>query len=156
MSPIRSYYAAANTEKGFCSLFGEVFSPDSLSHIYIIKGGPGTGKSTFIKSIGAEAEALGLDSEYYYCSADTSSLDGIKIPALGTAVIDGTPPHACEPRYPGACEKIINLGECLDEAALAEKRGEIERLTRECGECYTRGAHFLAAAGIPDTMPNLS
>jgi hypothetical protein len=147
MATIRSYYAAANTEKGFCSLFGEVFSPDSLSHIYIIKGGPGTGKSTFIKSIGAEAEALGLDSEYYYCSADTSSLDGIKIPALGTAVIDGTPPHACEPRYPGACEKIINLGECLDEAALSERRGEIERLTRECGECYTRGAHFLAAAG---------
>lgn len=152
MANSRSYFAAANTEKGFCSLFGEIFAPEELSRLYIIKGGPGTGKSTFMRGVGKKANERGFDVEYYYCSADTGSLDGVKIPALGVAVIDGTPPHSCEPRYPGACEKIINLGENWEESALRENRAEIERLTRECGECYGRSAHFLAAAGETERL----
>ena len=152
MAKSKSYYAAANTEKGFCSLFSEIFAPESLSRLYIIKGGPGTGKSTFMRAVGEEAEARGLDVEYYYCSADTGSLDGVKIPALSAAVIDGTPPHACEPRYPGACEKIINLGENFDESALRKNRAEIEMLSRECRECYARSVHFLAAAGETERL----
>jgi len=152
MATSKSYYAAANTEKGFCSLFGEIFAPEALSRLYIIKGGPGTGKSTFMRAVGKEAEERGFDVEYYYCSADTGSLDGVKIPELAAAVIDGTPPHACEPRYPGACEKIINLGENFDEGALREKRAEIEMLSRECGECYGRSVHFLAAAGETERL----
>ncbi len=152
MANSRSYFAAANTEKGFCSLFGEIFAPEELSRLYIIKGGPGTGKSTFMRGVGEEAEERGFDVEYYYCSADTGSLDGVKIPALGVAVIDGTPPHACEPRYPGACEKIINLGENWAESHLRKSREEIERLTRECGECYGRSSHFLSAAGETERL----
>ncbi|MBQ9745768.1 MAG: hypothetical protein IJW21_02980 [Clostridia bacterium] len=152
MAISKSYYAAANTEKGFLSLFGEVFSPKALSRLYVIKGGPGTGKSTFMRGIGKAAEARGLETEYYYCSADTGSLDGVKIPALGVAVIDGTPPHAHEPRYPGACEKIINLGENFDAERLLLSRAEIERLTDECSACYGRAARFLSAAGETERL----
>ncbi len=148
----KSYYAAANTGSGFVSLFGEIFAPEKLSRVYILKGGPGTGKSTFMRGIAKVAKEHGFDVEYYFCSADTNSLDGVKIPALGVAVIDGTPPHAREPRYPGACEKIINLGENFDESILREKRDEIERLSRECGECYERSSHFLAAAGETECL----
>lgn len=147
MATVKSYYAAANTAKGFRSLFGEVFSPKELSRLYIIKGGPGTGKSTFIRGIGKAAEARGLAAEYYFCSADTRSLDGVKIPALGAAVIDGTPPHAHEPRYPGACEKIIDLGACFDVQRLRASRAEIEMLADACSSCYGRASRFLAAAG---------
>jgi hypothetical protein len=35
---------------------------------------------------------------------------------------------------------------------LREHRAEIERLTRECGECYGRSAHFLAAAGETERL----
>lgn len=148
----KSYYAAANTEKGFLSLFGEIFSPSSLSRLYIIKGGPGTGKSTFMHSIGKVAEKRGISAEYYYCSADTGSLDGVKLPSLGVAVIDGTSPHAHEPRYPGACEKIINLGENFDCEKLRENRAKIEMLADECSACYGRGARFLSAAGETERL----
>ncbi|HCG36512.1 MAG TPA: hypothetical protein DER23_09230, partial [Clostridiales bacterium] len=40
-----TYFAAANSTRGFVSFFSEVFSPDALDEILIIKGGPGTGKS---------------------------------------------------------------------------------------------------------------
>jgi hypothetical protein len=152
MAKSKGYYAAANTSGGFLSLFGEIFAPHGLSRLYILKGGPGTGKSTFMYSIGKAAAERGLETEYYYCSADTGSLDGVKIPSLGVAVADGTPPHAIEPRYPGACEKIINLGANFDETALRGNRAEIERLTDECTACYGRGARFLAAAGETELL----
>ena len=72
----RAYFAASNSHKGFISYFNEIFRSSQISHLYIIKGGPGTGKSRFIREIASDAEALGYDTEYYYCSSDQSSLDG--------------------------------------------------------------------------------
>lgn len=143
----KSYFAAANTENGFVSLFDKIFSPLYLAHLYIIKGGPGTGKSTFMHGIAAAAEQRGLDVEYYYCSADTGSLDGIKIPLLGVAVIDGTAPHTVDPKYPGACETIINLGEYFDTPRLKDNKEDIVALTDRCSAFYAAAKRFLHAAG---------
>ncbi len=148
----KKYFAAANTADGFRSLFSEIFAPAELSRIYIIKGGPGTGKSTFMYGIASLAEARGLAAEYYYCSADTGSLDGVKIPALGVAVLDGTAPHTSDPRYPGACETIINLGQNFDAEKLRAHRAKIEKLTDECSACYKRSARFLRAAGEAERL----
>ena len=45
------YYAAANGFSGFRSNFNEVFNKNSLTHLFILKGGPGTGKSTLMKKL---------------------------------------------------------------------------------------------------------
>lgn len=55
--------------------------------------------------------APGESVEYYYCSSDTSSLDGIVLKHSGTAILDGTSPHTTDPAYPGAVEEIINMGD---------------------------------------------
>ena len=148
----KSYYAAANTGNGFNSLFDSIFSAEELSRLYIIKGGPGTGKSTFIRSIGDAAEMRGLEAEYYYCSADTDSLDGVKIPSLGVAVIDGTSPQSTDTRYPGACETIVNLCDNFDTEKLRQNRAEIAVLTNECSACYKRASRYLRAAGEAERM----
>lgn len=146
MSPI-SFFAAANTDGGFSTLFDEIFSPAALSRIYILKGGPGTGKSTLMKSIAFAAEAMGEDVEYYYCSSDTDSLDGIILRARKTAVIDGTAPHVRDPLYPGAVERIVNLGDAFDAAGL-EKESEILKLLAEKKHRAYRAAYrYLSAAG---------
>lgn len=143
----KSYYAAANTESGFKSLFEDIFSPKALSAVYIIKGGPGTGKSTFMRAIASKAQACGMQVEYYYCSADTDSLDGVKICDMGIAFIDGTPPHAYEPHYPGAYEITLDLGCNFNTEYLAANRRSIEALSDECSACYARSSRFLRAAG---------
>ena len=74
---IREFFAAANTEEGFYSIFESVFPPSALDKIFIIKGGPGTGKSTLMRQIAEYACGRGYSPELYYCSSDTSSLDGI-------------------------------------------------------------------------------
>ena len=34
-------------------------------------------------------------------------------------MLDGTHPHVIDPKYPGALDKIVHLGEYLDDQALA-------------------------------------
>ena len=47
----RAYFGAANGYSGFRSQFGEIFNSHNMEKLYILKGGPGTGKSTLLKRI---------------------------------------------------------------------------------------------------------
>lgn len=141
----KKYFASANTEKGFVSYFKEIYG--CVENVYIIKGGPGTGKSHFIRNIADEAEGRGLSIEYFYCSSDPLSLDGIIICELSVAVIDGTSPHTYDPVYPGVRDKIINLGENWSDGALAENKAEICDIIDRKSRLYNNVYNYLAAAG---------
>ena len=54
-----SYFMAANSGKGFFSLFDEIYYPREGWKLFIIKGGPGTGKSSVMKQI-AQTASTGL------------------------------------------------------------------------------------------------
>lgn len=146
MSEIK-YFAARNAPEGFCSYFPEIFSPDTLDLIYIIKGGPGTGKSTMMKKIGSAVQAAGYGVEYYYCSSDPDSLDGIKIPELSAAVLDGTSPHMTDSKYPGAVERIVNLCEFFDNDRLKKNAKSIRELSAAQSVLYVRAYSSLRVAG---------
>lgn len=144
---MKKFFAAANTEKGFSCLFDEIFSPEKFRRIYILKGGPGTGKSTFMRKIGEIAESKGYETEYICCSSDPDSLDGVMIPALAVAILDGTSPHVTDPLYPGAVERIVNLGETFHYHLLEEKRDELITLIKAKKKAYRTAYRFLSAAG---------
>ena len=141
-----SFFMGANTPAGFYSLFDGLFSAADGWRAYVIKGGPGTGKSTLMKKIAAEADARGLYCERIYCSSDPRSLDAVIIPGLKTAVADGTPPHAIEPRYPGVCETIVDLGAFRDDALLRANAKEVIAKTDLNSEEHKKCVGFLAAA----------
>ncbi len=143
-------FLGANTPKGFVSFFDELYNPYDDTDAYIIKGGPGTGKSTFMKRIAAEAEGRGLSTERVYCSSDPSSLDAVLVPGIKLSVCDGTSPHIVEPRFPGVAENIINLGEFWDSKRLRGSADEIRRLFFENSLCHRRSSKYLAAAGHID------
>lgn len=141
----KSYYGAANTSDGFFSLFDSIFSPDKLRKIYILKGGPGCGKSTTLKRIAARAESSGYEVERYYCSSSPTSLDGVIIPKLSLAVLDGTAPHTFEPKYPGVCESIIDLGKGWRADKLQTIANDIRELTAFKKEAYNKAYAYLSA-----------
>ena len=148
-------FLGANTPKGFVSLFDELYNPYDDTDAYIIKGGPGTGKSTFMKRIAAEAEKRGFCTERVYCSSDPSSLDALIVPEKKFSICDGTSPHVMEPRFPGVSENIINLGQFWDEKKLRENSGEIKRLYFENSLCHRRSSKYLAAAGHIDAQSRM-
>ena len=141
------YFAASNSAGGFVNYFHDVFNSNSCSKIYVVKGGPGTGKSRFMRDVANEAEARGLTVRYYYCSSDSESLDGIIIDEMKVGLLDGTAPHVFEPTLAGVREQIINLGEFWDEKKLSERADEIERLSTQKSMAYKRAYALLGACG---------
>src|SRR5690606_35613529 len=60
---------------------------------YLIKGRPGTGKSTMLKRIAQAGLERGFDVEVYHCGFDPGSLDMVIVRELGFAIFDSTAPH---------------------------------------------------------------
>ena len=60
---------------------------------YLLKGRPGTGKSTLLKKMIAAAEMRGIDLEIYHCGFDPESIDMMIAPEIGKVVFDSTAPH---------------------------------------------------------------
>jgi hypothetical protein len=100
-----------------------------------------------MKAVKKKAEEKGYATESAFCASDPKSLDGVIIPELSLCMADGTSPHVIEPRFPGACEIIINTGEFWDSKALFERGDEIRALTLENSLHHRRSSAYLSAAG---------
>lgn len=85
----KKVFPGGNTSKGFFSYYDNMIEKDA-NRIFILKGGPGVGKSSLMKNIGKEIIERGYDVEFHHCSSDNNSIDGIVIPALRVAMVDGT------------------------------------------------------------------
>ena len=139
------FFLAANSGRGFYSLY-DGFPERRGVFLSIIKGGPGTGKSGFMRRISAAAKQSGLDTEEIICSGDPDSLDALYIPALGRAWMDGTAPHVREPRVFAADAGYEDLGRfCAsplgkNDAALAQE------INRDYKAVYSQAYRLLAAA----------
>lgn len=142
---IRKFFPGANSSEGFYSLYHYILPKPQIK--IILKGGPGVGKSTFIKKIARELMAEGWEVEHCCCSSDNSSLDGTVIDKRA-AVIDGTAPHTVDPIHPGAVDDIIHLGEYWDEEFLWKNREEVIHLGNQISQHFTRAYLFLKEAGI--------
>lgn len=142
------FFLGANSKDGFYSLYDNLIDLKKANSVYIIKGSPGCGKSSFMKKIKLCLEHSGFSVEDIWCSSDPESLDGIVVPALEVAFVDGTAPHIVEPKYPLAVEKYINLGDFIDTDGLIDKRSEIIALTDKYREGYNRVYTPLKAAAV--------
>lgn len=140
------YFLGANSPTGFYSLYDQLIDPEEAEELFILKGGPGCGKSSLMRKVGAAMEEHGLEVEYIDCSGDPDSLDAVIIPALKTAVVDGTAPHVVEPKYPGLVESYVNLGECYDRDGLLTVKDQLKGCMKGYKGCYQRAYRCLTAA----------
>lgn len=143
---VKQYFLGGNTAHGFYSLYDSFCPPEDGGFLWIIKGGPGCGKSSFMKRIGLAAEKRGLDVEYVLCSGDPASVDGVRIPALGVGYVDGTAPHTLDVPFPAVSGSYLDLGQFYDMTALREKKSEIIGLNRTYKSCYQESYRILSAA----------
>ena len=126
-----AYFAASNSAEGFFSYYPQCFDASRIRHVYAVKGGPGTGKSRFLRDVAQAGESLGWQCEYIYCSSDPDSLDGVILTGEETciALVDATAPHmlidamkkgdlvAALPQFENMFEHVIEplrpaVGEC--------------------------------------------
>lgn len=139
-------FLGGNTPVGFFSYFSYLVPLSGAKRMYCIKGGPGTGKSSFMKKIAAEAVKRGHDVELMHCSSDPNSLDGVLIKPCNIAFVDGTSPHIVDPKAPGAVDEILNFGDCWDKKGMQEHREDIIRTNARISCYFQRAYVYLAAA----------
>jgi len=89
----RHIYPGNNTTEGFYSYYNYILGQREANRIICIKGGPGVGKSTFMKKIGETYLEKGEDVDFMHCSSDNNSLDGVVLKNRRIALIDATSPH---------------------------------------------------------------
>ena len=143
MKNVKKYLASANTTSGFNNKFYFI-NNNKNCFTYILKGGPGTGKSTFMKNVGQYFENKNFDVEYFYCSSDSDSLDGVRIKNI--SIVDGTAPHVTEATIPQVKEKIVNVGEYIGEKVYENKK-EIERRLELKAIAFKKAYLYLEALG---------
>ena len=139
----KEYFASLNSGSGFRNYFPSVLK--GTGNLTILKGTPGSGKSSVMKKIASYAERNGYKPERIYCSSDPESLDGVIIRSLDTAVIDGTAPHTADPKYPVVSDVILNTADYSDEKKLSDHKEEIISLTESKSRHYGLGYKFLAS-----------
>ncbi len=142
---VRKMFLGGNTGYGFFSFYEQVISGDSVK-TFVLKGGPGTGKSNFMRQLAGQMVARGYPMEEFYCSSDSTSLDGVRMPSIGVALIDGTAPHLIDPKHPGAIESVIDLSAYWDEAALKAKRDLVRPAVFKSGFLFRRAYGYLDLA----------
>jgi len=145
---IRRVFPGGNTSCGFYSFYDYILPQEEAQRIFIIKGGPGVGKSTFMKRIADKMVDMGYDVEYEQCSSDNDSLDGILIPSIKVALFDGTAPHIVDPKNPGAVDEIINLGEYWNESRIAMARSEVLSVNKRTGKYFKTAYSLLKEAKV--------
>ena len=145
MNEIKFFLGASNARK-YVSYFSESYVPTEFGKYFILKGGPGTGKSTFMKKTASEIEKEGFTVHRIFCSSDPSSLDAVLFPELNAGIFDGTAPHVMDPVLPGICEEMINLGACWDSSVLRKNKDSLARLSLYNSQLHKKASDYLFVA----------
>ncbi len=142
-APIR-YFLGTNTPDGFKHCSSALYDSSNGWHTYLLKGGAGTGKSTFLRSV---YEHFGDESaEVFCCSADPASLDAIRLPHQKKLFIDGTAPHVMEPTFWNVTEEIVPLFLATRQKLIGAHANAILLLSQENSSLHAQCRKLLKAA----------
>lgn len=138
----QEFFLGGSSPTGFRTKFSEQINKPGY-YTYILKGGPGTGKSTFMKKLAQQFSESPMT--LYRCSSDLNSLDAVVIEDKKIILVDGTAPHTFDPVYPGVSQEIINLGQFWDKSELSAHSKEIKQLSDENQKCHKTVRCYIGA-----------
>ena len=140
------FFLGATTPAGFKGYF-EPLRQEPGMKLYLIKSGPGCGKSTLMKQLAQRAEQNGETIERIHCGSDPDSLDGVVFLEKRVAIVDATAPHVMEPNAPGADEIVVSLYHTIRADVLAPHADEVKELFRKNAMLRARASRYVASAG---------
>lgn len=132
---VRHYFAEGITTRGYISLLPNMMP--SWQRVYVLLGGPGTGKSTFIKVIGFELLERGYGIDFLRSVRDPDSMAGFFMPQLEMAMLDAMKISPLRWRAPGAVEKFIDFNNFCDQPKLEKQRAQILKIENLLQELKT-------------------
>ena len=140
---VRHYFAEGMTTRGYISLLPNMMP--SWQRVYVLLGGPGTGKSTLIKVIGLELLDRGYGVDFLRSVRDPDSMAGFIMPQMGVAMLDAMEVSPLRWRAPGVVEKFIDFSIFCDELKLEKQHSQILIIENRLQELQTSLEEELAA-----------
>ena len=150
--PVLDFFLGALSPCGFTGWFAQAAADPSITP-WLIKAGPGCGKSTLMRRLmeqdAAQCQRDGSRIERIHCSSDPDSLDGVRFTDVGALVLDATAPHTLDCKFPDAAERLIPLYDALDHAFLVRHRDEILHIGRDHARLMQlASAHWALACAV--------
>lgn len=139
---VRHMFAGAITPGGLVNFINKI--TEDCKTRYILKGLPGTGKSTMIRKIAEGAVDRGYQADIYHCALDPDSVDMVVIPQLRVAVLDGSIPHVEDPERPG--DKVINMLDYFNADLVQKESKRLGEVQREFHELMDEAVGNIAQA----------
>ncbi len=153
--PVVDFFLGSLSPSGFTGWFAEAAAAPGV-RAYLVKAGPGCGKSTLMRRLAAQDAAHPTERgvhriERIHCSSDPDSLDGVLLTDVGALFLDATAPHTLDCKYPGAAERVVSLYDALDNGYLSAHSAEILAAGAKNSALLGKaGAHFALACGLLD------
>lgn len=146
LSSLPIFFLGANNVSGYVSRFGDCFNTNEGWQVWVLKGGPGSGKSTLMKKAAARLLEKGHSVWLAPCPADPNSLDAVISESRKLMLLDGTAPHPMEPPLAGISGRILDTGQFWNSRILQKSRERIGALAAENSRLHSRAASYTAAA----------
>lgn len=140
----RHYFVYGNTAQGFISKLQS--NLQGIEQLFIIRGRPGTGKAGFMNIAAALCEKSGLVLEYLHCPSAPDLYDGIIIPALKLAIVDGTDLHDTQLRSADSTVRFIDTDTVFDSIQLTQSADKIAEILHNIGNFHENAFHSFADA----------
>lgn len=150
--PVLDFFLGALSPSGFTGWFAEAAADPDVTP-WLIKAGPGCGKSTLMRRLlerdVADCRRDGSWIERIHCSSDPDSLDGIRLSDVKALVLDATAPHTLDCKFPDAAQRLIPLYDALDHEYLIRHRTEILQIGRDHARLMQlASAHWALACAV--------
>ncbi len=139
------FFLGANSQQGFISYFKQLQDTNDFGEVLILKGGPGSGKSSLMKRVAEYAAKKGHIIEEIPCASDPFSFDAIIDKTAGFAIMDGTSPHTQDPLIPGAYHHIMYTGDLWNSKKLNAHGEEIRFFSDLTSEYHNCAAAYIKA-----------
>lgn len=130
----RHYFVYGNTAQGFINKLSSNLR--GVENLFILRGRPGTGKACLMCNIAAECEKAGFQTEYLHCPSAPDTFDGIIVPELRLAVIDGTDLHYTKLITSDPAARYLDTDAAFDGSRLSELEEQISKIITGIGECH--------------------
>ncbi|WP_019122367.1 PRK06851 family protein [Brevibacillus massiliensis] len=141
---VRHYFASGNTAAGVHLLFGSAFQ--GLDQLYILRGCPGTGKSTIMQQVADEMLRKGRSVEMFHCPFDSDTLDGLILTEERIGIVDG---NACRDTLgPESAKAVfyIDMDQAVDQAKVSRNQSNLAALQEGFEERCTKAYETFAKA----------
>lgn len=144
-TPIR-FFTGTNTPAGFFGFLDDFYDIAGGWRAYLLKGGPGTGKTRLIRRVFDYMSERGLEIQAIICPSEPNSLDGLVFPKIRACILDADAPHAVEPRCWGAVEQLLNLSGGIETSDILKRAPEILELNARRKTLEARCRRFMGGA----------